>query len=215
MVQDFSLRYPLDRRPGKLRLGRRRSARRRTATPKSRLMPIAMEMLADIDKNTVDFVPNFDDRARGADGSAGGHSEPRRQRLVGHRGRHGDEHSAAQPARGRQRDRPPDRQSRTRRSGDLRKFIKGPDFPTGGYIYGRAGIKDYQETGRGRIVMRARAVIEEKESSNKSQIVVTEIPVSGQQREARSRTSPSWCATRSSRASPTCGTSPTATACAS
>jgi len=60
--------------------------------------------------------------------------------------------------------------------GDLRKFIKGPDFPTGGYIYGRAGIKDYQETGRGRIVMRARAVIEEKESSNKSQIVVTEIP---------------------------------------
>jgi len=60
--------------------------------------------------------------------------------------------------------------------GELRKFIKGPDFPTGGYIYGRAGIKDYQETGRGRIVMRARAVIEEKESSNKSQIVVTEIP---------------------------------------
>src|SRR5258707_3242052 len=59
---------------------------------------------------------------------------------------------------------------------DLRKFIKGPDFPTGGYIYGRAGIADYQDRGRGRIVMRARAVIEEKESSNKSQIVVTEIP---------------------------------------
>ena len=59
---------------------------------------------------------------------------------------------------------------------DLKKFIKGPDFPTGGYIYGRAGITDYQDTGRGRIVMRARAVIEEKESSSKSQIVVTEIP---------------------------------------
>src|SRR5439155_5133245 len=58
----------------------------------------------------------------------------------------------------------------------LRKFIKGPDFPTGGYIYGRAGIKDYQETGRGRIVMRARAVIEEKETSNKAQIVVNEVP---------------------------------------
>ena len=43
---------------------------------------------------------------------------------------------------------------------DLRKYIKGPDFPTGGYIYGRAGIKDYFDTGRGRIVMRARAVIE-------------------------------------------------------
>src|SRR3982751_154356 len=59
---------------------------------------------------------------------------------------------------------------------EIRKLIKGPDFPTGGYIYGRAGIKDYQETGRGRIVMRARAVIEEKESSSKAQIVVTELP---------------------------------------
>ena len=59
---------------------------------------------------------------------------------------------------------------------ELRKIIKGPDFPTGGYIYGRAGIKDYQETGRGRIVMRARAVIEEKESSSKSQIVINELP---------------------------------------
>ena len=100
-------------------------------------------------------------------------------------------------------------------AGDLRKFVKGPDFPTGGYIYGRAGIKDYQETGRGRIVMRARAVIEEKESSNKSQIVVTEIPYQVNSARARSRTSPSWCATRSSRASATCATSPTATACAS
>jgi len=60
--------------------------------------------------------------------------------------------------------------------GDLRKFIKGPDLPTAAYIYGRAGIRDYQETGRGRIIMRARAVIEEKESSNKSQIVITEFP---------------------------------------
>ena len=58
----------------------------------------------------------------------------------------------------------------------IRKMIKGPDFPTGAYIYGRDGIKDYQETGRGKIVMRARAVIEEKETSNKSQIVVTELP---------------------------------------
>src|SRR5919107_769158 len=58
----------------------------------------------------------------------------------------------------------------------LRKIVKGPDFPTGGYIYGKAGIKEYMETGRGRIVMRARAVIEEKESSSKSQIVITEIP---------------------------------------
>jgi DNA gyrase subunit A len=55
-------------------------------------------------------------------------------------------------------------------------MVKGPDFPTGAYIYGRDGIKDYQETGRGKIVMRARAVIEERERSGKSQIVVTELP---------------------------------------
>src|SRR6185312_4256336 len=59
---------------------------------------------------------------------------------------------------------------------ELRKVIKGPDFPTGAYIYGRAGIKDAYETGRGRVVMRARAQIEERETSSRSQIVVTEIP---------------------------------------
>ena len=60
--------------------------------------------------------------------------------------------------------------------GELRKVIKGPDFPTGAYIYGREGIKEAYETGRGRVVMRARAQIEERETTNKSQIVVTEIP---------------------------------------
>jgi DNA gyrase subunit A len=60
--------------------------------------------------------------------------------------------------------------------GEIRKFIKGPDFPTGGYIYGREGIRSYQETGRGKIIMRARAVIEENERGSKSQIVITEIP---------------------------------------
>src|SRR5260370_4174260 len=59
---------------------------------------------------------------------------------------------------------------------DLRKFIKGPDFPPGAIVYGRAGIKECYEKGRGRIVLRARAVVEEKESSGKQQIVVTEIP---------------------------------------
>jgi DNA gyrase subunit A len=59
---------------------------------------------------------------------------------------------------------------------DLRKFIKGPDFPTGGFIYGREGIREAYETGRGRVIMRARAQIEERESTGKSQIVVTEIP---------------------------------------
>jgi DNA gyrase subunit A len=59
---------------------------------------------------------------------------------------------------------------------DLRRLVQGPDFPTGGYIYGRDGVRDCYETGRGRIVMRARAQVEEKESSGRAQIVVTEIP---------------------------------------
>ena len=103
MVQDFSLRYPLIDGQGNFGSvdGDPAAAYRYT---EARLMPIAMEMLADIDKNTVDFVAELRRPARGADGPAGGHSEPRRQRLVGHRGRHGDEHSAAQPARSHQRD---------------------------------------------------------------------------------------------------------------
>src|SRR5678816_4100968 len=138
-------------------------------------MAIAMEMLADIDKNTVDNVPTFDDSneepsvlpagipnlvVNGSSGIAVGMATnipPHNLREV----INAIIHLVDNP---------------DMTTGELRKFIKGPDFPTGGYIYGRAGIKDYQETGRGRIVMRARAVIEEKESSNKSQIVVTEIP---------------------------------------
>src|SRR5207245_2496633 len=59
---------------------------------------------------------------------------------------------------------------------ELRRVIKGPDFPTGGIIYGRDGIKECYEKGRGRIVLRARAIVEEKESTGKQQIVVTEFP---------------------------------------
>ena len=174
MVQDFSLRYPLVDGQGNFGSveGDPAAAYRYT---ESRLTPMAMELLADIDKNTVDFVPNFDDRltepsvlpsgipnlvVNGSSGIAVGMATnipPHNLREVVNAIVHLIDHPEAT-------------------AGDLRKFIKGPDFPTGGYIYGRQGIKDYQETGRGRIVMRARAVIEEKESSNKSQIVVTEIP---------------------------------------
>jgi len=174
MVQDFSLRYPLIDGQGNFGSveGDPAAAYRYT---EARLMAIAMEMLADIDKNTVDFVPNFDDHLQepsvlpsgipnlvvnGSSGIAVGMATnipPHNLREVANAIIHLVDSPDATP-------------------GELRKFIKGPDFPTGGYIYGRAGIKDYQETGRGRIVMRARAVIEEKESSNKSQIVVTEIP---------------------------------------
>ncbi len=174
MVQDFSLRYPLIDGQGNFGSveGDPAAAYRYT---EARLMPIAVEMLADIDKATVGFAPNFDDHleepmvlpagvpnlvVNGSSGIAVGMATnipPHNLREVVNAIVHLIDNPDAT-------------------FGDIRKFIKGPDFPTGGYIYGRAGIKDYQETGRGRIIMRARAVIEEKESSNKSQIVVTEIP---------------------------------------
>jgi DNA gyrase subunit A len=174
MVQDFSLRYPLVDGQGNFGSvdGDPPAAYRYT---EARLTRIAMEMLADIDKNTVDFAPNFDDRLQepkvlpsgipnlvvnGSSGIAVGMATnipPHNLREVVNAITLLIDNPEATP-------------------GDIRRHIKGPDFPTGGYIYGKAGIKEYQETGRGRIVMRARAVIEEKESSNKSQIVVTEIP---------------------------------------
>jgi DNA gyrase subunit A len=174
MVQDFSLRYPLIDGQGNFGSidGDNAAAYRYT---ESRLMPIAMEMLADIEKNTVNMVPNFDDTitepavlpagipnliVNGSAGIAVGMATnipPHNLREVVNAIVHLIDNPEAT-------------------AGELRRFVKGPDFPTGGYIYGRAGIKDYQDTGRGRIVMRARAVIEEKESSNKSQIVVTEVP---------------------------------------
>jgi len=174
MVQDFSLRYPLIDGQGNFGSveGDPPAAYRYT---ESRLMAIAMEMLRDIDKATVNRVPTFDDSneepsvlpagipnlvVNGSSGIAVGMATnipPHNLKEVISAIVHLIDNPDAT-------------------IGELRKFIKGPDFPTGGYIYGRAGIKDYQETGRGRIVMRARAVIEEKESSNKSQIVVTEIP---------------------------------------
>jgi DNA gyrase subunit A len=174
MVQDFSLRYPLVDGQGNFGSveGDPAAAYRYT---EAKLSPIAMELLSDLDKNTVDFGPNFDDRleeptvmpagmpnlvVNGSSGIAVGMATnipPHNLRETIAAVIHLIDHPDATP-------------------GDIRKFIKGPDFPTGGYIYGREGIKDYQETGRGRIVIRARAVIEEKESSNKSQIVVTEIP---------------------------------------
>ena len=173
MVQDFSLRYPLIDGQGNYGSidGDPAAAYRYT---EARLMPAAMEMLADIDKNTVDYAPNFDDRLQeprvlpsgipnlvvnGSTGIAVGMATnipPHNLREVVAAILHLIDEPDASP--------------------DLRKFIKGPDFPTAGFIYGKQGIKDYMETGRGRIVMRARAVIEEKESSSKAQIVITEVP---------------------------------------
>jgi DNA gyrase subunit A len=182
MVQDFSLRYPLVDGQGNYGSadGDDAAAYRYT---EARLTAMAMEMLGDIDKNTVDFAPNFDDRLQEPKVLPAGFPNL----LV---------NGSSGIAVGMATNIPPhnlkevvnaciaviDNPEIT--SGELRRIVKGPDFPTGAYIYGRQGIKDYQETGRGRIVMRARAVIEERESG-KSQIVVTELPyqVSGSRLE--------------------------------
>ncbi len=174
MVQDFSLRYPLVDGQGNFGSvdGDPAAAYRYT---EARLTRVAMTMLEDIDKNTVDFIPNFDDRLQ----------EPtvlpaKLPNLI--------VNGAAGIAVGMATNVPPHNLAETVEAltylvdhpaatvKDLRKCIKGPDFPTGAIIYGREGIKECYEKGRGRITIRARAVIEEKESTGKHQIVVAEIP---------------------------------------
>jgi DNA gyrase subunit A len=174
MAQDFSLRYLLVDPQGNFGSidGDSAAAYRYT---EARLTRLAVNMLTDIDKNTVNFAPNFDDRleeptvlpagvpnllVNGSSGIAVGMAT----NIPPHNLREVVDACIALID-------DPELDGAA-----LRRIVKGPDFPTGGYIYGRAGIADYQETGRGRIVMRARAVIEEKESSGKSQIVVTEVP---------------------------------------
>ena len=105
--------------------------------------------------------PDLRRQPRGAGGAAGALPQPARQRQPGHRRRHGHQHPAAQPRRGHRRHHPPASTTPRPRADDLMQFVKGPDFPTGGSILGRAGIIDAYRTGRGSIKMRATAAIEE------------------------------------------------------
>ena len=174
MVQDFSLRYPLIDGQGNFGSidGDRAAAYRYT---EARLTRVAVAMLDDIDKNTVDFQPNFDDRLE----------EPtvlpsRLPNLL--------VNGSSGIAVGMATNIPPHNMREVAAAvellvenpevtiGELRTVITGPDFPTGGLIYGSGGIKEAYETGRGRVVVRARAQIEEKESTGKCAIVVTEVP---------------------------------------
>src|SRR5690606_26564542 len=140
----------------------------------ARLMRAATEMLADIEKETVDFAPNYDDRleeptvlpsrlpnllVNGSSGIAVGMATnipPHNLREVVEACIHLIDHPDATVQ-------------------DLMRYIKGPDFPTGALVYGRDGIRDAYEKGRGRVVMRARAEIENPEGG-KPRIIVTEIP---------------------------------------
>ena len=174
MVQDFSLRYPLVDGQGNFGSvdGDPPAAYRYT---EARLTTVAMAMLEDIEKNTVDFQANFDDRLREptvlpakipnllVNGSSG---------IAVGMATNIPPHNLKEVAKAVEAliDNP------DATIADLRKHIQGPDFPTGAYIYGRDGLQEAYEHGKGRVVMRARALIEERESSGKSQIVVTEIP---------------------------------------
>ncbi|MCM8778220.1 MAG: DNA gyrase subunit A [Candidatus Omnitrophica bacterium] len=173
MVQDFSLRYPLIEGQGNFGSidGDAPAAMRYT---EARLSAIAEEMLTDIEKETVDFVPNFDESltepvvlpavlpnllVNGSSGIAVGMAT------------NIPPHNLAEVAEGIVKviDHPEIEIE------DLSKVIKGPDFPTGAFICGTEGIKEAYRTGRGVIKLHARAVIEEQKSG-KEAIVITEIP---------------------------------------
>jgi DNA gyrase subunit A len=174
MVQSFSLRYPLVAGQGNFGSidGDSAAAYRYT---EARLAPIATEMLADIDKETVNFAPNFDDRlleptvlpsklpnllVNGSSGIAVGMATnipPHNMREVVDACVHLIDNPDCEIA-------------------ELMAFVRGPDFPTGGYIYGKDGIREAYEGGRGRVIMRAKAEIEERDGGRGERIVVTEIP---------------------------------------
>jgi DNA gyrase subunit A len=173
MVQEFSLRYPLVDGQGNFGSidGDNAAAYRYT---EARLTRLAGELLADIDKDTVAFIPNFDDQRQeptvlpakfpnllvnGSSGIAVGMATnipPHNLREVVDACIHQIDHPDCTIP-------------------ELMQFIKGPDFPTGGLICGAEGVVEAYETGRGRILMRARADIEEPDGG-KPRIIVTEIP---------------------------------------
>ncbi len=174
MAQPWSLRYPLVDGQGNFGSvdGDSPAAMRYT---EARLSRIAEEMLRDIEKDTVDFTPNFDNTleeptvlptripnllVNGASGIAVGMAT----NMPPHNLSECIDASVALIG---------DRELTVE---DLMQYIKAPDFPTGGIIYGFAGVKDAFETGRGRIVIRAKAEIEVDSTTGRETIVVSEIP---------------------------------------
>ena len=173
MVQDFSLRYPLVDGQGNFGSvdGDSAAAYRYT---EARLHHLATDLLEDIEKETVDFTPNFDGRIdeptvlpgkvpnlliNGSSGIAVGMAT----NIPPHNLREIVSATTAlidDPELSLE---------------DLKTHVMGPDFPTGGFICGRDGIEDAYRTGRGRIVMRAKADVEELPGGGE-RIVITEIP---------------------------------------
>ncbi|RJE47352.1 MULTISPECIES: DNA gyrase subunit A [unclassified Dehalobacter] len=181
MAQDFSSRYPLIDGHGNFGSidGDSAAAMRYT---EMKMAPLATYMLADIDKDTVNFSPNYDEREKepdvlpakfpnllvnGSSGIAVGMATNIPPHNLGEVidgviyliDSQDNEDGASRPG-----------------IKDLMKFIKGPDFPTGAQIMGTEGIISAYTTGRGSIKVRAKANIEKIEKNGKMQIVVTEIP---------------------------------------
>jgi len=173
LAQPWSLRYPLVDGQGNFGSvdGDNPAAQRYT---EARLQRIAQEMLQDIDKETVDFQPNFDDSLQ----------EPsvlptRIPNLL--------INGASGIAVGMATNMPPHNLSEIVDAtiayiqnpditiDELIKYVKAPDFPTGGIIYGYSGVREAFETGRGRIVIRSKVEIE-VESNGREKIIVTELP---------------------------------------
>ncbi len=178
MAQDFSLRYPLIEGQGNFGSvdGDEPAAMRYT---ECRLSAIAAEMLRDVDEETVDFTPNFDGTLKeplvlpaklpnllvnGSQGIAVGMATNIPPHNLG-------EIVDAIALMVDMQIQGKDVELR-----DLMDVVKGPDFPTGGVIYGAMGIAEAYASGRGRIRVRARYTMEHDEDSGKAQMVVTEIP---------------------------------------
>src|SRR4051812_39113572 len=182
MAQDFNMRYPLVDGQGNFGSidGDPPAAYRYT---EARLEALAEELMADLDKETVDFVPNFDETTEeptvlpapypnllvnGSSGIAVGMATnipPHNMREV--------IDAAIWTIESAQSDTPSTAAERQRK---LIEIVQGPDFPTGGYIVGRHGIQQAYLTGRGAVIMRAKTEIEVSKKGDRSSIVIDEIP---------------------------------------
>ena len=174
MVQDFNMRYPLVDGQGNFGSvdGDPPAAYRYTEV---RLTRLAEEMLADIDLETVDFVPNFDDSTsepvvlpsrvptlliNGSSGIAVGMATNMPTHNLGEV-IDGLTLVLENPDVG---------------IDELMQVIKGPDFPTAGFLYGVEGIADAYKTGRGMLTLRARAIVEPQAKTERESIIITELP---------------------------------------
>lgn len=174
MAQDFSLRYPLIDGQGNFGSidGDPPAAMRYTEV---RMAKLAHELLADIDKETVDFVPNYDESLM----------EPS---VLPAKFPNLFVNGSSGIAVGMATNIPPHNLVETINGlvalieqpeitiEELMNHIPGPDFPTGGFIYGREGIKSAYQTGKGIIQLRARAMIERDRKGERESIVITELP---------------------------------------